>query len=67
MTDEGPGFSAEMLTSGIRPFVTGKTGGSGLGLAMVQRFVRELDGQMSLGANQPQGARVRLLIPLNHP
>jgi signal transduction histidine kinase len=67
VTDEGPGFSAEMLTSGIRPFVTGKTGGSGLGLAMVQRFVRELDGQMSLGANQPQGARVRLLIPLNHP
>ena len=65
--DEGPGFSPQMLTTGIRPFVTGKTGGTGLGLAMVQRFVRELGGLMSLGANQPHGAQVRLVIPLKHP
>lgn len=42
--DEGPGFNPEMLNNGIRPFVTGKSGGTGLGLAMVQRFVRELGG-----------------------
>ncbi|MFM8443291.1 MAG: sensor histidine kinase [Methylococcus sp.] len=65
--DEGPGFSPQMLTTGIRPFVTGKTGGTGLGLAMVQRFVRELGGLMSLGANQPHGAQVRLVIPLKPP
>jgi len=65
--DEGPGFSPEMLNNGIRPFVTGKSGGTGLGLAMVQRFVRELGGLMSLGANQPHGAQVRLVIPLHPP
>jgi two-component system NtrC family sensor kinase len=66
VADDGPGFNAEILQSGIRPFVTGKAGGTGLGLAMVQRFVRELGGHLHLEQNQPQGARVRLVIPARH-
>lgn len=64
VSDDGPGFSPEMVAAGIRSFVTGKAGGTGLGLAMVQRFVRELGGQLKLGTNQPKGALVRLLVPL---
>jgi two-component system NtrC family sensor kinase len=63
VTDDGPGFSREMLDTGIRPFATGRPGGTGLGLAMVQRFVRELGGQLSLANAEPHGACVRLLLP----
>jgi two-component system NtrC family sensor kinase len=63
VTDDGPGFAKEVLDSGIRPFVTGHSGGTGLGLAMVQRFVRDLGGQLSLANAEPRGACVRLLIP----
>ncbi len=63
VTDDGPGFTKEMLSSGIRPFATGRSGGTGLGLAMVQRFVRDLGGQLSLANTQPNGARIRLVLP----
>ncbi|CAL1239999.1 sensor histidine kinase [Candidatus Methylocalor cossyra] len=63
VSDDGPGFTKEMIDSGIRPFATGRPGGTGLGLAMVQRFVRDLGGQLSLDNRVPHGARVRLLIP----
>ena len=63
VTDDGPGFAKELLDSGIRPFATGRPGGTGLGLAMVQRFVRDLGGQLTLANVEPRGARIRLLIP----
>ncbi len=63
VTDNGPGFAKEILESGIRPFATGRPGGTGLGLAMVQRFTRDLGGQLSLGNVQPRGARVKLALP----
>jgi two-component system, NtrC family, sensor kinase len=62
--DDGPGFSDAMLENGIRPFSTGKTAGTGLGLAMVQRFVRELGGQLTLANQQPLGAVVLLRLPI---
>jgi two-component system NtrC family sensor kinase len=63
VTDTGPGFNREMLDGGVRPFVTGRPGGTGLGLAMVQRFVRDLGGQLTLANAEPHGARIRLMIP----
>lgn len=63
VTDDGPGFSREMLETGLRPFATGRPGGTGLGLAMVQRFVRELGGQLALANTEPRGACVRMLLP----
>ncbi len=64
--DNGPGFSPQILNNGVRAFVTGKPGGTGLGLAMVQRFVRELGGQMQLGDNRPHGACIQLRIPRHY-
>ncbi|HYE36705.1 sensor histidine kinase [Methylocaldum sp.] len=63
VSDDGPGFPEEILQSGIRPFATGRPGGTGLGLAMVQRFVREQGGQMDLSNVEPHGARVSLTLP----
>lgn len=64
VADDGPGFSAEMLASGIRSFASGRTRGTGLGLAMVQRFVREWGGKIRLSNREPTGARVELILPI---
>jgi two-component system NtrC family sensor kinase len=61
--DEGPGFPEEMLRAGVRPFATGRTGGTGLGLAMVRRFARDHDGELELANREPRGARVTLCLP----
>lgn len=63
VTDDGPGFPEEMLRVGIRPFATGRAGGTGLGLAMVRRFVRDLDGDLLLENRSPKGAQVTLNLP----
>lgn len=61
--DNGPGFSNDMLSYGIRPFRTSRQRGTGLGLAMVQRFVKDIGGTIKLGNQQPHGACVTVLLP----
>jgi nitrogen fixation/metabolism regulation signal transduction histidine kinase len=61
--DNGPGFSQDMLDYGIRPFRTSRQRGTGLGLAMVQRFVKNVDGTVKLSNQQPHGACVTVLLP----
>jgi len=61
--DNGAGFSQDMLDHGIRPFRTSRKRGTGLGLAMVQRFVKDVDGVIKLTNWQPHGACVSLLLP----
>ncbi|MDX2167405.1 MAG: ATP-binding protein [Deltaproteobacteria bacterium] len=63
--DDGPGFPAELLEGGIRPFFSTREHGTGLGLAMVRRFARELGGDIALEARAPHGARVRISLPLD--
>ncbi|MDO9047099.1 MAG: ATP-binding protein [Methylobacter sp.] len=61
--DNGIGFSQDMLEHGILPFRTSRQRGTGLGLAMVQRFVKDVGGTISL-TNQPtHGACVSILLP----
>ncbi|NEX22652.1 two-component sensor histidine kinase [Thiorhodococcus mannitoliphagus] len=67
VTDSGPGFPEDLLRVGIRPFATGRQGGSGLGLAMVRRFVRDHDGDLHLANQAPQGAAVTLRLPYRPP
>lgn len=61
--DNGPGFSQDMLDYGIRPFRTSRQQGTGLGLAMVQRFIKNVGGSIKLSNQQPHGACVTLLLP----
>ena len=64
VTDDGPGFPDELLARGIRPFFSTREHGTGLGLAVVQRVVRDAGGQIELSNREPHGARVTLLLPL---
>lgn len=52
--DNGPGFPEDLLATGIRAFATWRESGTGLGLAMVRRFVRDLGGDLKL-SNRPEG------------
>ncbi len=61
--DNGPGFSMEMLSYGIRPFRTSHQRGTGLGLAMVQRFVKDVGGTIELSNQKTHGASVTILLP----
>ena len=63
VSDNGPGFSQDMLNYGIRPFRTSHQDGTGLGLAMVQRFVKDIGGKLKLSNMHPKGACVSILIP----
>jgi signal transduction histidine kinase len=61
--DDGPGFPGDLLESGIRSFVTHRSEGTGLGLSMVQRFVRAHGGTITLSNLDPHGACVTLELP----
>jgi two-component system, NtrC family, sensor kinase len=63
VSDTGPGFPDEMLTVGVRPFASGRVGGTGLGLAMVRRFTQDINGGLELANLEPHGARVSMRLP----
>ena len=63
--DTGPGFSKEFLNKDIRPFMTERSGGTGLGLAMVKRFVYDIGGKLYLNNMEPHGAKISITIPDN--
>lgn len=63
--DEGVGMSPEVLDQALEPYFTtrSKTGGSGLGLAMVYGFVRQSGGDVRITSRPGEGTRVELCFP----
>ena len=64
VSDDGPGIPAEIRDAITRPGVTAKAGGSGLGLAMVQRIAADHRGRLRWADRAP-GTSFFLEIPLN--
>ncbi len=67
VVDTGVGMSPEVLDQALEPYFTtrSKTGGSGLGLAMVYGFVRQSGGEVEIKSLPGEGTTVRLLFPLS--
>ena len=61
--DDGPGLPEALLENGIRPFFSTRLKGTGLGLTLVQRVVREAGGRVELSNRKPRGAEITLLLP----
>lgn len=62
--DNGRGIEAENLPHLGQPFFTTRHEGTGLGLMIVQRIVREHGGDLQLESKPGKGAVVRVRIPL---
>ncbi len=62
VSDNGPGFSNDALLQGLMPFFTTKEAGTGLGLAMVEKYLRAHGGRVKVD-NGASGAVVEMLFP----
>jgi signal transduction histidine kinase len=61
--DTGGGMSAENLGRVFEPYFTTKPSGSGLGLLIVRRIVREHGGELSIESSQGQGLTLTIRLP----
>ncbi|MCP5518064.1 MAG: PAS domain S-box protein [Verrucomicrobiales bacterium] len=62
--DEGGGISQEQLTRIFEPFFTTKKGGTGLGLMIVQRIIRDHGGTIEVESHAGKGTSFRIWLPL---
>lgn len=62
-TDTGPGISPENLGRVTEPYFTTKATGSGLGLLIVHRIVREHGGEVEIKSREGAGTTVTIYLP----
>jgi two-component system, sporulation sensor kinase E len=61
--DTGSGMSAGNLSRVFEPYFTTKPTGTGLGLLIVRRIVREHGGELSLESNEGKGLTLTIRLP----
>ena len=61
--DTGTGISPEHMGALFEPYRTTKSSGSGLGLLIVRRIVREHGGSIAIESEENHGTRVRINFP----
>jgi two-component system, sporulation sensor kinase E len=61
--DTGSGMSADNLSRVFEPYFTTKPSGTGLGLLIVRRIVREHGGELSIESSQGKGLTLTIRLP----
>ncbi len=64
VSDNGPGVAQEQVEKIFEPFVSLRSDGTGLGLAVVRSVAKAHGGDVSLAANSAEGATFVLTLPL---
>ncbi len=64
VSDNGPGFGAQILPRACEPYVTSKAKGTGLGLAIVRKIIEDHKGELRLANRESGGAEVTVRLPL---
>lgn len=64
VTDSGPPLSEDQRARIFEPFQAIKETGSGLGLALVQRFAEDAGGSAACESRSPRGNRFRVILPV---
>src|ERR1700712_3023504 len=62
--DDGPGFPADKRENVFRPFESGSSGGTGLGLTIARDIVRAHGGEIMLDDSPMGGLRARIRLPV---
>ena len=62
-TDTGGGISADNLGRIFEPYFTTKTSGTGLGLLIVRRIVREHGGELAIESSEGKGVSLTIRLP----
>lgn len=63
ITDNGSGISEDVLDKIFRPNFTTKTGGMGLGLAMVKNIIETINGRITFETKSNQGTTFYVSLP----
>lgn len=63
VSDKGKGISADDIDALFTPFFTKKKGGTGLGLAVTQRIVKEHGGAIKVQSEEGEGSTFSVLLP----
>jgi two-component system sensor histidine kinase HydH len=63
LEDDGPGIQATDVPHLFKPFYTAKSGGTGLGLALVHRIVEAHQGEISVEGRPGIGAAFTVILP----
>ncbi len=63
MEDNGSGISPEHMGAIFEPYRTTKSSGSGLGLLIVRRIIREHGGEIAIESEEDRGTRVIIHLP----
>jgi two-component system, sporulation sensor kinase E len=61
--DTGGGIPQDKMSKLFQPYFTTKPAGSGLGLLIVRRIVREHGGEIEIESNEGKGVRVTIHLP----
>lgn len=64
VVDDGPGMAEDITERVFQPFFTTKATGTGLGLAVVRRFVEAHSGQVAVRTVKGDGSTFTMLLPL---
>ena len=62
-TDSGEGISAENMSNVFQPYFSTKKSGTGLGLLIIRRIIREHGGEIEIASEEGKGATVTLFLP----
>lgn len=65
--DTGPGIPPDKHAEIFRPYVTGRKGGSGLGLAVTRRIIEEHGGHIDLFSEVGKGTDFTVRLPISGP
>ncbi len=63
VADTGCGISPEIMGSIYEPFLTTKSNGSGLGLLIVRRIIKEHGGSLTLASQPGEGTTITVFLP----
>jgi signal transduction histidine kinase len=67
VSDTGAGIPAESLEKIFRPFYTTKRGGTGLGLSLCRRIIRQHGGSLKAESQLGKGSRFIIRLPMRAP